>query len=502
MGDVGVIRVDQYDDIRQMYLVEGMSQRAIARELGISRNTVRRYCEGENVPWERKPVDRAASVITPEVINFIKSCFEEDAQSPNSKQIHTAQRIYQRLCEEKGFTGGASTIRRAVRELREKQPKVFVPLSFDPGEAIQVDWGQATIILNGVKTQAHMFCMRLCHSIAPFVIVYPTEREESFLEAHIKGFNFFGGVGRDLIYDNLRTAVKEGWGKTAREQDKFAAFRAHYAYRPLFCNPGEGHEKGLVENLVGYARRNFLVPIPQVTSFEELNQLLEQRCTRYIEHHHVRGRDMSVKEAFALEKRALLALPVKPYEARKTAEVRVDYFSTARFETNCYSVPVKFAGKRVTVKASGLEVKIYYRGEEIGSHSRCYLKHKTIYQLKHYLPLIEQRPRSVFHARPVKEANIPEQIYAYANRLPNPDKAMVRLLRLTIDHGVDAVLNAIKGAQAKQHYSIDVLQFNLKQHGKVTQLPIKGPTVNPVDISAYDQLIKGGVVCEPRTGSH
>ena len=95
---------------------------------------------------------------------------------------------------------------------------------------------------------------------------------------------------------------------------------------------------------------------------------------------------------------------------------------------NCYSVPVKFAGKRVTVKASGLEVKIYYRGEEIGSHSRCYLKHKTIYQLKHYLPLIEQRPRSVFHARPVKEANIPEQIYAYANRLPNPDKAMVRLL--------------------------------------------------------------------------
>jgi hypothetical protein len=300
----------------------------------------------------------------------------------------------------------------------------------------------------------------------------------------------------------LRTAVKEGWGKTAREQDKFAAFRAHYAYRPLFCNPGEGHEKGLVENLVGYARRNFLVPIPQVTSFEELNQLLEQRCTRYIEHHHVRGRDMSVKEAFALEKRALLALPVKPYEARKTAEVRVDYFSTARFETNCYSVPVKFAGKRVTVKASGLEVKIYYRGEEIGSHSRCYLKHKTIYQLKHYLPLIEQRPRSVFHARPVKEANIPEQIYAYANRLPNPDKAMVRLLRLTIDHGVDAVLNAIKGAQAKQHYSIDVLQFNLKQHGKVTQLPIKGPTVNPVDISAYDQLIKGGVVCEPRTGSH
>ncbi|MGI6550437.1 MAG: IS21 family transposase [Syntrophomonadales bacterium] len=487
-----MIRVDQYDDIRQMYLVEGMSQRAIARELGISRNTVRRYCHGANVPWERKPVDRAANIVTPEVVDFIKSCFKEDAQSPNSKQKHTARRIYERLCEEKGFTGGASTIRRAVRELREKQPKVFVPLSFDPGEAIQVDWGQATIILNGVKTQAHIFCMRLSHSIAPFVIAYPTEREESFLEAHIRGFEFFGGVSRDLIYDNLRTAVKEGWGKNAREQDKFAAFRAHYAYRPLFCNPGEGHEKGLVENLVGYARRNFLVPLPEVTSFEELNQLLEQRCARYIEHHRVRGRDMSVKEAFALEKSALLALPVKSYDASKTAEVRVDYFSTARFETNCYSVPVKWVGKQVTVKASGLEVKIYYRGEEIGSHPRSYLKHKTIYQLEHYLPLIEQRPRSVFHARPVKEANIPEQIYAYANRLPSPDKAMVRLLRLMVDYGVEAVLNAVKDAQAKQHYSIDVLQFNLKRGEKATELSIKGPSVNLVDISAYDQLLKGG----------
>jgi hypothetical protein len=106
--------------------------------------------------------------------------------------------------------------------------------------------------------------------------------------------------------------------------------------------------------------------------------------------------------------------------------------------------------------------------------------------------LIEQRPRSVFHARPVKEANIPEQIYAYANRLPSPDKAMVRLLRLMVDYGVEAVLNAVKDAQAKQHYSIDVLQFNLKRGEKATELSIKGPSVNLVDISAYDQLLKGG----------
>ena len=132
--------MDQYQDIREMYLKEGMSQRAIARELNISRNTVRRYCLGQNMPWERKPVDRPASVITPDIKEFITSCLEEDTSSPR-KQRHTSKRIYDRLCDEKGFTGGASTVRQAVREIREKMPKVFVPLEFDPGEAIQIDWG-------------------------------------------------------------------------------------------------------------------------------------------------------------------------------------------------------------------------------------------------------------------------------------------------------------------------------------------------------------------------
>lgn len=483
--------MDQYQDIRQMYIVEGMSQRAIARELGISRNTVRRYCMGEHIPWERKQVERAASVVTPEVIDFINSCFEEDANSPR-KQKHSAQRIYDRLCDEKGFTGGASTIRHTVKELRGKIPEVYVPLAFSPGEAAQVDWGKATIILNGVKTEAHLFCMRLCHSIAPFVIAYPTEREESFLEAHVKGFEFFGGVSHDLIYDNLRTAVKEGWGKTAREQDKFSAFRAHYAYQALFCNPGEGHEKGLVENLVGYSRRNFFVPIPKVSSFEELNEILKKRCLTYIERHQVRGRDMNVKDAFEMEQRALLPLPIKHYDASKCADVRVDYYSTVRFETNCYSVPVKWSGKQVSVKASGLEVNVYYRGEEIAVHPRCYQKNKTRYRLEHYLPLIEQRPRSVFHARPVKDANLPEQIYDFARMHPNPDKTMVRLLRLMVDYGLDTVIAAVDQAQARQQYSIDIIEFNLGNPKKSQVLTISGPVVNPVDMRIYDQLLSGG----------
>jgi len=484
--------VDQYQDIREMYLKEGMSQRAIARELNISRNTVRRYCLGQNMPWERKPVDRPASVITPDIKEFITSCLEEDTSSPR-KQRHTSKRIYDRLCDEKGFTGGASTVRQAVREIREKMPKVFVPLEFDPGEAIQIDWGQAVAFIKGEKTTVHILCMRLCHSIAPFVIAFPTEREESFFEAHIKGFEFFGGVSRDLIYDNLKTAVKEGWGKTALEQDKFAAFRAHYAYRAVFCNPGEGHEKGLVENLVGYARRNFLVPMPKVASFEELNELLQQRCLKYIDHHQVQGRDVSVKEAFATDQQALMPLPVKTYDASKCVEAKIDYFSTVRFESNSYSVPVKWAGRLVTVKASALKIHIYCRGEKLAVHERCYKKNRSIYQLEHYLPLIEQRPRSVFHARPVKAANIPDEIQDFARQATNPDKAMIRLLRLMVDHGADEVLAAVRNARDQQQYSVDIVRYRLTGCQPVVALPATGPTVDPVDISIYDQLLTGGV---------
>ncbi len=490
-----MISVDQYKLIRELYAVEGLSQRQIAKTLGISRNTVRRYCNGENIPGERKKSNRKPSVITPEVRAFIQQCLDEDQREGVKKQKHTAKRIYDRLTEELDFTGGESTIRRVVREMKEKMPKVFVPLSFSPGEAAQVDWGTAIVYMAGEKKEVHLFCMRLCSSCAPFVFAFPSQREEAFLEGHQRAFAFFGGVPKDLIYDNLKTAVKEGWGKTAREQDKFARFRAHYVYDSRFCNPGEGHEKGLVEDLVGYSRRNFLVPLPRVKDFEELNQLLLKQCLQYIDVHQIKGRELSVKEAFAQESSALTPLPVKLYETAKMIEGKVDYFSTISFETNHYSVPAKWSGRTVTLRATSFDVQVYYRGELIASHERCYQKHKTHYQLEHYLPLIEMRLRSVFHARPVKEAGLPEEVEAFARKLKNPEKNMVRLLRLAIDYGPEKVVQAIRKADDKQQYSVDVVQFYVNENKTISSLvEIKdpGPTVQNIDLSSYDLLCTGG----------
>ena len=141
-----------YDEIRKRYLA-GESQRHIAKTLGISRNTVAKYCEGAAVPWERKTPVRSSTVLTDEVISFIRSCLEEDEQEGLKKQRHTAKRIYDRLVEETGFTGGESTIRRKVHELKQLMPKAFLPLLFDPGEALQVDWGEAHVYLHGIRVK-------------------------------------------------------------------------------------------------------------------------------------------------------------------------------------------------------------------------------------------------------------------------------------------------------------------------------------------------------------
>lgn len=153
---------------------------------------------------------------------------------------------------------------RAVRSIKQKQPEAFVPLEFMPGEAMQIDWGQAYIYCGGAKRNINLFCARLCSSCAPIVFAYERQNEESFLDALVKTFEYFGGVPQRVIFDNAKVAVKEGFGVYASKQDAYAALEAHYGFEAVFCNIASGNEKGLVEGLVGWSRRNILVPLPRV----------------------------------------------------------------------------------------------------------------------------------------------------------------------------------------------------------------------------------------------
>lgn len=434
-----VITVEQYKEIRHMQL-EGVSQRQIAKRLGISRNTVKKYAEGEHVPWERKAYEaREAKVLTPEVKEFIEGCLESDKQEGSRKQRHTARRIYERLKEEKGFSGGETTVRAYVHTYRDKHPEVFVPLVFDPGDAVQIDWGEAKIWLEGQKVKVYLFCARRCHSMAPIVFAYRRQNSESFLDALVRTFEYFGGVPRRVIFDNARIAVKDGFGAHAKMQESYAALAAHYGFHAVFCNPASGNEKGLVEGLVGFSRRNFCVPLPKVDTMAELNDLLLDRCQKYLSH-TVAARDADVGTLFRAEQASLYPLPKYRYDPAKRAEAKVNTFSTVRYDTNRYSVPVKYCGKTVTVKALPETIEIYYGGEQIAAYPRCLGRQQDIYRLEHYLPILERKGRAVFQAKPVRD-NVPKAFLDWLALQNLKPKELVSLLERCLEIGYDAVMH-------------------------------------------------------------
>ena len=439
-----VVEVDMYRLIRTYYN-EGKSIRWIARTLGISRQTVKKYCEGNTHPEIRKEYHREASVITPEIEAFIVSCLQEDEKEGLPKQAHTARRIYNRLVNEKGFTGGESIIRKAVNELRLEcivPPQADVPLEYDPGDAAQIDWGECTVYLNGERTKLNFFCGRLCYSCDIFVQAFFSQNLESFLEAQQRMFDHFAGVPKRLIFDNAKVAVKEGFGLYAKATDGYAAFAAHYAFKTEFCNIASGNEKGLVENLVGYARRNFMVPVPKVADIHELNRQLIEACRQYRYNHKIESHTNTVEEDYLQEVQFLQPIPLYRYDTSRTAMPQVSDYSTVRFDRNNYSVPVTYIRKEVTVKGYADHVHILYRKELIATFDRFYGSGQTAYRLEHYIDLIERKPRSVFQAKPVRAA-VDRELLEWGRLLPGGNAEMVKLLRLCVDYGEDRIL-AIK----------------------------------------------------------
>lgn len=440
-----------------------MSIRAIAKTLGISRQTVKKYCDGTTIPGNRKEYHRDSTIITDETREFILSCFREDEQECLAKQRHTAKRIYDRLVADSGFTGGESTIRKAVNDLRKEysvHPQADIPLEYDPGDAIQIDWGECTVYLNGIKQKLYSFCGRLCYSCDIFVQLFYTQNLESFLEAQQRMFDYFGGVTNRLIFDNAKVAVKEGFGKHAIATDGYAAFAAHYAFQTDFCNIASGNEKGLVENLVGYSRRNFMVPVPKAKSLEELNAKIIEDCLNYRKTHKVQSRTISVNEAYHEERMYLHSVPVYRYDTSRTATPEVGDYSTVRFEKNNYSVPVRYLRRTVTVKGYADKVLIMYNGKLIATHDRLFGSGKTSYRLEHYIDLLERKPRSVFQAKPVRDT-VAEELIDWGKKLPGGNAEMVKLLRLCVDHGEEKILAVKHSLPSGIIPTVDIIRTHL-----------------------------------------
>ena len=306
---------------------------------------------------------------------IIDAILEADGASP-SKQRHTAKRIYERLRAEHGFAGGYTTVKDYVRERRQRRREVFVPLAHPSGHA-QVDFGEAVAVIGGVRQKIHFFCLDLTHSDAGFVKAYPAERLEAFLDGHNAAFAFLGGVPKSILYDNTKLAVGRILGDGTRQRTRaFAELQSHYLFLDRFGRPGKGNDKGKVEGLVGYVRRNFLVPIPTFASFAELNVHLEQRCLERLDY-RVRGHAESIGERLVHDLAALQPRPATPFDACDRRPGRVSSLSLVRYDRNDYSVPTVYGHRPVLVRGYVDEVVIACGAEIIARHrrsrpSRCF----------------------------------------------------------------------------------------------------------------------------------
>ena len=329
--------VELYGRVRYAVQIEGLSRRAAARQFGIDPRTVAKMLAFSVPPGYRRRRPPARPKLDP-FIGIIEAILATDETRPK-KQRHTAKRIFERLRDEHGYRGGITIVRDYVRVHRLQHREVFVPLRHDPGHA-QVDFGEALAEIAGVERKIHFFAMDLPHSDASFVQAYPAETTEAFCDGHNGAFAFFGRVPRSILYDNTKLAVARILGDGVRQRTRvFSELQSHYVFADRFGRPGKGNDKGKVEGLIGWVRRNLLVPVPRATSLTALNEQLLEGCRRRLGD-RLRGHQETIGERLVRDLATFHDLPPAPYDACEKRAGRVSSLSLVRYRGTDYSVPV------------------------------------------------------------------------------------------------------------------------------------------------------------------
>lgn len=387
--------MELFEQIRKAHEREQLSKRELARRFKTHRRNVRQALTSA-VPPARKTVERESPVLGPWK-PVIDGWLAADALAPR-KQRHTARRVWQRLVEEHGVVVGESTVRRYVAEARGRSAiplvEVKVPQTHPLGDEGEVDFGEVSFYLNDLLTSGWMFVMRLSASGKGFHRIYANQAQEVFLDGHVQAFDHFGGVPGRIRYDNLKPAVVRVMkGRDRLESERFIAMRSHYGFDSFFCFPGKdgAHEKGGVEGEVGRFRRRHMVPMPKVGSLAELNELMA-RADAKDDHRRISGRMLSVGEHFAVEAHELRPLPAEPFDPRRSLNNRVDAKSRVCVRQCFYSVPARFAGKRLDVMLGAETVEVFNGSRLVARHARALHKGSEVLVLDHYLEVLARKP--------------------------------------------------------------------------------------------------------------
>lgn len=490
--------------IRRRHKVKGESISAIARDLNLSRNTVKKYLNAEIDPVyqrQRQPAPKLGALQP-----VLETWLEQDSQRPK-RERRTAQRLFEDLQRE-GYAGAYDSVQRLVKLWKTQRPgasqDAFVPLVFAAGDACQFDWSHEHVILGGVAQVVKLAHFRLSHSRQMFLAAYPRESQEMVFDAHNRAFAFFGGVPVRMIYDNPKTIVESIFsGKDRQFNRRFLALASHYLFEPVACTPASGWEKGQVENQVGNVREWLFTPILRFDTLEDLNVWLETRCTELANRPHPTWKERPIAEVFAEEQPRLRTITM-PFDGYFEQTLRVSSTCLVSYDRNRYSVPAEHAGQRVSIRANANRIRVVADGKLIAEHTRHFGRERLILDPWHYLSVLEKKPGALRNGAPFQNWVLPAAIGAVKDKLlrsPQGDRAFVEVLLAMRSHGTDLVTVACELALEQGTVSAPVILNHL--HRLLTPdkpAPIAVSTalilaLEPqADCARYDSL-RGGVPC-------
>ena len=486
--------------IRRAHFVQGKSIKAIARELGLARNTIRRVLRSEatSVSYERDPQPRPKLEAWAENLEQRLAVNERLTRRERLNLI----RIFEALQKE-GFEGGYDAVRRYARARERKRgtgsSDAFVPLSFALGEAYQFDWSHEVVVLAGVTMAVKVAQMRLCHSRMLFVRAYPRETQEMVFDAHEKAFAFFRGACQRGIYDNMRTAVDAVFvGPERAFNRRFQQMCSHYLVEPTACTPASGWEKGQVENQVNVVRERFFKPRLRFANFAEMNAWLLEPCVFYARTHpHPERRDSRVWEMFEAERPHLVRYS-GPFDGFHSKTASVSKTCLVQFDRNKYSVMSQAVGRPVEVHAYAERIVIRQDGQIVADHPRNFGRDQTLYDPWHYVPVLTRKPGAMRNGAPFKGWTLPGALGRVRQKLRSAedgDRQMVKILAAVLTDGLAEVEVACAEALSAGLCSSDVvLNVLSRQHPPKPSAAIPVPAAlalrhEPIaDCARYDNL--------------
>ena len=454
-----MVTVDQYARVRLAHR-DGLSIRALAVKFHHSRRKIREILATP----EPKPYVRLKP--PPSILDPFKATIDAilggDEAAPR-KQRHTARKIWRRLQQEHGYTGGYERVRLYVRDRQRHLRETFIPLDQDPGQRVEADFGHIYVDFPEGRKQIPVLVVTWAYSNCPFAIALPSERTEAILHGLVEAFHFFGCVPREVWWDNPTTVAPHLFkGRQRQLNARYQALASHYNFEPLFCLVRRPQEKPRVEGRVQFLQQDWATPVPRVKDLAELNVQLRACCVRDRERTQA-GQSETIGQRFERDRAKALSLPERAFDPCITQPAKVDKYQTVRFDGNAYSVPRRYAFDTVTVKGYVDHVAIVAGSQVIAQHPRSYGRGVQMLDPLHYLVTLERKPAALDHANVYRHWQLPAVFGELRTDLERRHgttagaRQYIRVLQLLAEHPLTRVERAIVLSHTGPGYDVEAI---------------------------------------------